>query len=113
MHEMSLATSVLQLIEDSARAQRFNKVLTVWLEIGQLAGVEPQAMVFCFDAVTRGSVAEGAKLEIISTPGTGCCLACANTVALTELFAICPQCGSAQVQITSGTLMRVKELEVA
>ena len=31
---------------------------TVWLEIGQLSCVEPEAMRFCFDAVTRGSVAD-------------------------------------------------------
>ena len=40
MHEMSLAEGVLQLIEDSAREQKFDKVVAVWLEIGQLSGVE-------------------------------------------------------------------------
>ena len=68
MHEMSLAEGVLQLIEDSARQEEFSKVTTVWLEIGQLAGVEVEAMRFCFDAVTRGSLAEGANLEIIRLP---------------------------------------------
>jgi len=67
MHEMSLAEGVLQVIEDAAQRDRFSKVTAVWLEIGQLAGVEPQAMAFCFDAVTRGSVAEGARLEIVGT----------------------------------------------
>jgi hydrogenase nickel insertion protein HypA len=62
---MSLAEGVLQLIEDAARQQAFAKVQTVWLEIGQLSGVEPEAMAFCFDAVTRGSIAQGARLEII------------------------------------------------
>jgi len=60
MHEMSLAEGVLQLIEDAAREQNFAKVTTVWLEIGQLSGVEVEAMKFCFDAVTRDSVAAGA-----------------------------------------------------
>ncbi|MCK9214813.1 MAG: hydrogenase maturation nickel metallochaperone HypA, partial [Rhodoferax sp.] len=39
MHEMSLAEGVLQLIEDAARRDGFNKVSAVWLEIGQLSGV--------------------------------------------------------------------------
>jgi hydrogenase nickel incorporation protein HypA/HybF len=112
MHEMSLAEGVLQLIEDTARQQEFSKVTTVWLEIGQLAGVEVAAMRFCFDAVTRGSVAEGAQLEIISTPGAGWCMGCSTSVALSEAFGECPQCGSYQVQVTGGTEMRVKELEV-
>ena len=62
MHEMSLAESVLQIIEDTARAQKFSRVRSVVLEVGVLSAVEPEAMLFCFDAVTRGSIAEGAKL---------------------------------------------------
>jgi hydrogenase nickel incorporation protein HypA/HybF len=112
MHEMSLAEGVLQVIEDAARKDRFEKVTTVWLEIGQLSGVEPQAMAFCFDAVTRGSVAEGARLEIISLPGQGWCMACAKTVAMSEVFGECPHCGGFQTQVTGGTEMRIKELEV-
>lgn len=112
MHEMSLAEGVLQLIEDAARKDKFSKVTTVWLEIGQLSGVEPEAMAFCFDAVTRDSLAQGARLEIIALAGAGWCMACAQTVAMTEVFGECPQCGGYQLQVTGGTEMRVKELEV-
>jgi hydrogenase nickel incorporation protein HypA/HybF len=112
MHEMSLAEGVLQLIEDAAGQQAFTKVRTVWLEIGQLSGVEPEAMRFCFDSVTRGSIAQGARLEIITLPGTGWCMACARTVPMTEVFGECPLCGGYQLQVTGGTEMRVKELDV-
>ena len=113
MHEMSLAEGVLQLIEDAARKQQFEKVTTVWLEIGQLSGVEVEAMSFCFDVVTRDSIADGARLEIIALPGTGWCMKCAMTVPMAEVFGECPQCGGHQMQVTGGTEMRVKELEVA
>ena len=113
MHEMSLAEGVLQLIEDAARKQQFEKVTTVWLEIGQLSGVEVEAMSFCFDVVTRDSIADGARLEIIALPGAGWCMKCAMTVPMAEVFGECPQCGGHQMQVTGGTEMRVKELEVA
>jgi hydrogenase nickel incorporation protein HypA/HybF len=113
MHEMSLAEGVLQLIEDAARQQEFSKVTTVWLEIGQLSGVEVEAMKFCFDAVTRDSIADGARLEIVAMPGTGWCMQCSQSVPMQEVFGECPQCGSHQMQVTGGTEMRVKELEVA
>ena len=112
MHEMSLAEGVLQLIEDAARQQEFSRVTAVRLEIGELAGVEVEAMRFCFDAVTRGSLAEGARLEIVATPGSGWCTQCSATVALNEAFGACPLCGGFQVQVTGGTEMRVSELEV-
>lgn len=112
MHEMSLAESVLQLIEDNAKTNGFTRVKTVWLEIGQLSGAEAEAMRFCFDAVTRGSLAEGAALEIVSTPGSGWCLDCSKTVDVAARYEPCPACGGYAVQITGGTEMRVKELEV-
>ena len=109
---MSLAEGVLQLIEDAAREQQFEKVTAVWLEIGRLSGVEVEAMSFCFDVVTRDSIADGARLEIIALPGTGWCMKCAMTVPMAEVFGECPQCGGHQWQVTGGTEMRVKELEV-
>ena len=112
MHEMSLAESVLQIIEETARSQHFSRVRSVVLEVGALAAVEPEAMLFCFDAVTRGSLAQDAVLEIIDVPGVGWCLPCAETVPMEELYGACPKCGSHQVQPTGGTEMRVKEIEI-
>ena len=112
MHEMSLAEGVLQVVEDAARAQDFARVRAVWLEIGRLAGVEVEALRFCFDAVTCGSIADGARLEIVDLPGAGWCMKCSAAVALDEVGGACPGCGSHQVQVTGGTDMRVKELAV-
>jgi len=112
MHEMSLAEGVLQIIEDQALKSGFARVKTVWLEIGALAGVETEAMRFCFDAVTRGSVAEGAQLEIIAAPGTSWCMQCSATVPVAERYSPCPHCGGYQLQVQGGTEMRIKELEV-
>ena len=112
MHEMALAEGVLQIIEDAAHAQQFHRVKTVWLEIGQLAGVEREALAFCFDAVTRGSLAEQARLEMVELPGRGWCLPCGREIALPALYEPCPHCGGHQVQVTGGNQMRVKELEV-
>ncbi len=112
MHEMSLAEGVLQIIEDSSRTQNFSRVKTVWLEIGQLAGVEVEAMKFCFDAVVRDSIAQDAQLEIIEIPGRAWCQHCAEVVQVQALYDVCPKCGSYPVQVTGGNVMRVKELEV-
>jgi len=112
VHEMSIAESVLQIIEDSARTEGYTKVNAIWLEIGQLAGVEMESLRFCFDAVSRDSVAENARLEIIETAGQGWCLECARNVAVAARYEPCPNCGSLQIEVTGGEEMRVKELEV-
>lgn len=112
MHEMSLAEGIIQLIDDSAAKNHFARVRTVWLEIGKLAGVEAEAMRFCFDAVALGSIAEGATLEIIETPGQGLCAGCGQTAPVAARYEPCPLCGNYGVEITGGAEMRVKELEV-
>ncbi len=112
MHEMSLCEGVLQILQQSAETQGFRRVKTVWLEIGALSGVEVEAMRFSFDVVMRGSLADGAKLEIIDLPGQAWCMQCAETVTVTQRFDACPKCDSYQLQVTAGDEMKIKELEV-
>ena len=112
MHEMSLMQDVLEIIEDAAREKKFGRVKTVWLEIGALSGVDPQAVNFCFDAVMQGSVASGAILEILHKPGLAWCMKCGKQVEISARFDACELCGSFELQVTGGDGMRVKELEV-
>lgn len=112
MHEMSLAEGVLQLVEETARREKARQVKRVILEMGDLAAVEESALRFCFDAVARTSLAEGAVLEIVRVPGAGWCWACADTVPMGHLTDPCPRCGGYRLQATSGTEMRVKEIEI-
>ena len=112
MHEMSLCEGVMQVIEEHAAQQGFTKVAVVRLEIGDLAGVELESMRFCFDAITRGGIADGAQLEIIEVPGQAWCLSCGKSVAVKRRYDACPECGSYPLQVTGGDEMRIKELEV-
>ncbi len=112
MHEMSLCEGVLQVLEEHSRSQGFDRVTAVFLEIGGLSGVEPEAMRFCFDAVTRGTLAERAALEIEHVPGQAWCMQCATTVQVNQRFDQCPDCDSYQLQVTGGDEMRIRELEV-
>ena len=113
MHEVALAEGMLRIVADAAARNAAACVHTVWVELGALAHVEPQALRFCFDAVARGTVAEGAALEIATTPGVAWCMPCAAQVALARLGDACPSCGSHQLQVIAGEEMRVKEIGIA
>jgi hydrogenase nickel incorporation protein HypA/HybF len=112
MHEMSLCEGVIQIIETQAVEQHYQRVKKVWLEIGALAGVEIEALRFCYEAVCRDSIAEGSALEIIQVSGQAWCMQCASNVDVAERYSACPHCGSYQLQVTGGDEMKVKELEV-
>ncbi len=113
MHEMSLCEGMLDILKQQAVEQNYSSVKTVFLEIGTLSNVEPDAIRFAFPVVTQGSLAENATLEIIEVIGQAWCLQCQKDVIIKNRYDGCPLCESHQLQITDGEQMRIKELEVA
>jgi hydrogenase nickel incorporation protein HypA/HybF len=109
---MSLAEGVVRIIEEHAARQGFTRVKAIFLEVGQLSSVEPESLRFCLQAVVKETLAEGARIEIDETAGEGWCLTCSRSVPVSALYDPCPECGGYQIQVTGGTEMRVRELEV-
>ena len=112
MHEMSLCEGILQVVEDVAARDGFSSVKRVRLEIGKFAGVEPDALRFGFDVVMRGSIADGAALEILECPGEAFCFDCCENVTIEGRLDPCPKCGGARLTPTGGDQMKIKDLEV-
>ena len=112
MHEMSIAEGIRGVIEDAARTNGFEQVTRVRLEIGRFAGVETRALEFAFDVVMRGSVAEGAGLEIDELPGRALCYDCGEQVEIGDRLDPCPLCGGGKLLAQGGDEMRIKDLEV-
>ncbi|WP_420569660.1 hydrogenase maturation nickel metallochaperone HypA [Thalassovita sp.] len=112
MHEMSLCEGIRQVIEDQARSHVIQAVKCVRVEIGRFAGVEKPALEFAFDVVMRGSVAEGARLEMLDLPGRAMCYDCVKEVEIAERLDPCPDCGGGKLMPIGGDEMRIKDLEV-
>ena len=112
MHEMSLAESVREIVDQTARANGARRVAAVRLEIGRLAQVETEALRFAFEVVKRGSTADTARLEIVETDGAAWCMRCARTVTIARRGDGCPRCDSFQLQVTGGYRMRVMDIEI-
>ncbi|MCL1984872.1 MAG: hydrogenase maturation nickel metallochaperone HypA [Betaproteobacteria bacterium] len=96
MHELSLVTSLLSLIEEELEKHQLKKLLVVRVRHGLLANIVPEAMHFAFEALTQGSPFEGARLELEEEPLVlRCsCGACFSPEQKRELlFASCPVCG--------------------
>lgn len=113
MHEMSLCEGIRTVLEDQARTHGVQKITRVRVEIGKFAGVEKPALEFAFDVVMRGSVADGAVLEMLDLPGKAMCFDCAKEVEIEDRLQPCPICGGGKLMPTGGDEMRVKDLEAA
>jgi len=108
MHELSIATAVVEACAERAAGAR---IVRVRVEIGQLAAVLPDSLRFCFEICARGTEVEGAELEILETPGRAVCGGCGATVALSSPFGRC-ECGGV-LRIVAGNELRVKDMEIA
>lgn len=112
MHEVSLATALMDLVRAQAAAAGASRVTRLVLEIGVLSHVDAHALRFAVDAVARGGPAEGAVLEIQEIVGTTYCLDCEASVRVLTRDASCPRCGGAKLLAQGGDEMRLKEMEV-
>lgn len=109
MHELAITESVVDAVCEVAAGRRVHRVL---LEVGVLTAVIPDAMQFCFELATEGTVAEGAVLEIRQTPGKGSCRSCRTEFTLIDQIALC-RCGSADVEILAGRDLKILSMEVS
>ncbi|MDJ0385075.1 hydrogenase maturation nickel metallochaperone HypA [Streptomyces sp. G-G2] len=113
MHEMSIAMAVVGQVEEAARAAGAHTVTTVRLDVGELAGVVPDALSFCFELACAGTVLEGAELITRAVAARARCGACADEWAVgmpPELC--CPACGKAtDVELLTGRELRVLSVE--
>lgn len=109
MHELSIAQSVVEMLTERAAGRR---VARVRIEIGKLSAIVPDAIRFCFDVCSEGTVVEGADLEINEVEGRGRCRACARELLLVQPYGECA-CGSREIELIAGHRMLVKEMEVA
>jgi hydrogenase nickel incorporation protein HypA/HybF len=113
MHEISLVSAVVDQVEDLARVQHFDRVLTIWLSVGALSGAEPSCIEFCFSEVARRSVLEGARLVLERVDVELACRGCAELSFPADPSALfCERCHSTDVQIRKGQDFRIAELEV-
>ncbi|NTV65935.1 MAG: hydrogenase maturation nickel metallochaperone HypA, partial [Oscillochloris sp.] len=59
MHELSVAMSLVQLADDAARKAEASQVTVLYLRIGALASVVPDALRFSFDLAAAGTLVAG------------------------------------------------------
>jgi hydrogenase nickel incorporation protein HypA/HybF len=103
---------VLETISEQAVSHHFSRVYRVSLAVGAWCNVEVDALVFCFDIVMQGTIADGAVLDIVSVPGTGWCRWCQKDFPLFSPAAPCPSCGTWDVAMSGDGQCTITALEV-
>ena len=112
MHELSVAQSIVEIIEQHVPPSDWERVRAVRLKIGTAAGIVPESLEFSFQAITADTALRHARLNIESIPFRIHCNSCDTTTENDAGWAVCLHCGSADTKILSGSELDISEIEV-
>lgn len=112
MHELSIALGIVELAEREAIKAKASTIETIELEIGELSGVEIEALEFAWPVAVEGTMLEKAKKIIDKISGKAKCLECENLYDINNLYDSCPKCKSHFKDIYKGKELRVKSISV-
>ena len=115
MHELQVTEQSLNVALDHAARERVDRILAIRLRVGELSDLEERWLQHYFDYLSRGTLAENARLEIEWAPIVLQCSGCAFRLEVRreELAAVqCGGCGEARWELVSGREYLVKNLEV-
>jgi len=112
MHEMSVAQNILEIVREHIPSGDEEKVRSIRLKIGVLAGIVPDSLLFCFDALKDGSPLHNATLDVEYISITSQCKQCGKTSALDYGVFFCPACSSADVVLLTGNELNLVEIEL-
>jgi hydrogenase nickel incorporation protein HypA/HybF len=110
MHELSLAQSICETAVSHAGDRQ--KIVTVVVVCGPLAGVVPDALQHCFSIVAPMSGLADARLDLRLLTADAACPACRARLRIDSMWAKCDECGHSPVTVEGGSEFYVKEIEV-
>lgn len=113
MHELTVTQAALDLVLDAAAEAAADRVLSVELVVGELAGIVDESVRFYFEQLSRGTPAEGSLLNLRREPAKLECLSCGQVSAVAPpLPAECANCGSWELRVSGGREFYVASIEV-
>lgn len=111
MHELSLAQSVVEILQEEGERHGLERIERIRLRVGALRAVVPELLQTSMGFAAVGTLAEGAEVIIEEVPGRARCPACALEYPITELLFICPGCGQLGGEVLGGEELSVVEIE--
>ena len=112
MHELPVTQGLLEIALRHAEQAGAQRVVQLDIIIGELASIVDDSVQFYWDIISRGTIAEGARLHFERTPGQLRCLTCGQTFTLNGKDYTCPLCGETRVLPVGGDEFRLESIEV-
>jgi hydrogenase nickel incorporation protein HypA/HybF len=111
MHELGIAASILDSVQAEAERHPGAHISRVGIRVGELAGVDPDALQFGFECLVKDTSFEPLALDIESIPRVQRC-SCGHEFRMTDYDPHCPRCGEFMTQCVSGDQLEIAYMEV-
>jgi hydrogenase nickel incorporation protein HypA/HybF len=109
---MGLAQQILDIAVAAAVKGGAGRIGKINVVAGELRGIVPVQLTFCFSVVAQNTIASDAYLNLETVPVTARCSSCEEAFTVEDFFYVCPRCESTDVEVTGGTELRVRDIEV-
>jgi hydrogenase nickel incorporation protein HypA/HybF len=108
---MSITRSMMEIVREEMDRHGVKSLKRLKVRVGELTAVEPDTLVFCFEACVKGTPHEGAVLEIEDVPLMGRCVDCSAEFRMENFLQACPECDGASVTKTNGHELDIVSME--
>lgn len=112
MHELGIAQNIVDAVLLEMKNRQLPSVSAIALRIGALTDVDPEALTFGFEILTKETALAPARLKIEKVPVSGSCESCHESFEVAAYLFECPTCGGRKIKQTSGTELDIAYLEV-
>ena len=112
MHELGIAASILESVDKEAERHPGGHISKVGVKIGELCGVDGDALQFGFEVLVKDSGREPLMLELEFIPRMQRCPQCAYEFRMADFDPRCPLCGDFGTQCISGEELDIAYMEV-
>jgi hydrogenase nickel incorporation protein HypA/HybF len=113
MHELSIAASIVDSVNESMTRYPGARVMEVRLRVGALASVIEDSLQFCWGVSIEGTPLEGSKLVVNVLPVVVHCAVCGKVGEIESLQSFrCPHCGELASDLRQGRELEIESIEI-
>jgi hydrogenase nickel incorporation protein HypA/HybF len=113
MHELSIAMSVLDAVEEQSQQRGGARITAVHLKVGPLSGVLPAALLSAFELAREGTGFDDCRLQIEETRVLINCPKCLTERPVESIQHMsCVTCGTATADVAGGRELEVCAMEI-